>query len=149
MARSPRGRGLIEFDRGATVRGIQISARNAKGQYTSLQGVVLRANERALRYLQDEAAKNLQESISRKGNPQERNSGRLLRAIEEPRTHLIGPREQRRTGERTGAILTRIGRPVPAYGYASKARRSMLAGRVYQNYLAEEAAKVGANITVS
>jgi hypothetical protein len=65
------------------------------------------------------------------------------------RTHLIGPREQRRTGERTGAILTRIGRPVPAYGYASKARRSMLAGRVYQNYLAEEAAKVGANITVS
>lgn len=83
-ARKSRSQGLIQFDSRATARNIQVAARNAKGQFTSFQGAVLKANQRSLRWIQDTASDNLTKSINAHGRPQDRNSGRLKRAIEDP-----------------------------------------------------------------
>lgn len=217
-----KGVGLVQFDSRATTRNIQVSARNALGQFTKFQGAVLKANQRSLATIQELASENLTKSINAHGRPQDRNSGRLKRAIEDPSNssatvdgfafmqdakvrrevpyyravergsdywvgkrlpflflgggnefhgpntsarrsggvsggrrndHLVGPREYRTLaygGGEDRRVIT-IRNPVPRYGYAAKARRTFLQGKMYDEILKEEAAQfvrdTGATVT--
>lgn len=72
---------VFEFDPRKVQNAFRVTARNKLGQYTSAQGSVLRANRRALAYMQRTAAKNLDVAIKEHGRPQTYNSGKLRAAI--------------------------------------------------------------------
>lgn len=82
-----RGSGLVQFDSRATTKSIKVAARNALGQFTKFQGAVLKTNQRSLKYIMEAASENLDKSITAHGRPQNLNSGRLKRAIEDPSNH--------------------------------------------------------------
>lgn len=75
---------VVAFDPRKVQNAFAVRARNALGQFTSAQAAVLRANERSLEYVQQAALKQLDTAITEHGRPQEYNSGRLRRAIEDP-----------------------------------------------------------------
>ncbi len=78
--------GLVEIDR-SFFRNMVYRTQDAKGWFTTFEYKVQDANREALKWMQKEAAKNLRNSIRQRGRPQSYNTGRLLRAIENPANH--------------------------------------------------------------
>jgi hypothetical protein len=64
---------------------LEIQARRANGTFTSIHAAVQRANARSLTFIQQQAAKALDEAIAHHGRPQTHNSGNLREAILDPK----------------------------------------------------------------
>jgi hypothetical protein len=82
--------GVVEFDPRKVQDAFKIQARDVLGRFTSANQAVLRANQRSLKYVQQKALENLDQAIEEHGRPQEYNSGRLRRAIENPEFSTAG-----------------------------------------------------------